>query len=366
MTVLFWLVTFFVGAMVVAAVMPLAASGWWVCRIFDFPRPLFVSLSVLAVALSLATMAQGQPLSGALLVAALLLTVWHLSYLWPYLSLSSREVPDARAQGEDSLAVMVANLDYDNDSRGDIVETLRAADADVLLLLEVDAAWSAALAPLRSAYPHRLEEPRGEGLGLMLWSRRPIADGEIRFLVEDRRPSAWATVGLHDGMSVRIVGMHPTPPGLLDSAPGGRRSSRPRDAELILTAEEIKQSGTGTWVVLGDMNDVPWSGTIQRFLRLSGLRDPRRGRGLLSTFHAQHLALRYPLDHIFVVPGLQVARLERVRLPGSDHFGLRAQLVVGEDYPRPQPKPEPGDSKIAQEHVEEGIRDVRERGAAAV
>jgi endonuclease/exonuclease/phosphatase (EEP) superfamily protein YafD len=62
------------------------------------------------------------------------------------------------------------------------------------------------------------------------------------------------------------------------------------------------------------------------FKRLSGLRDPRVGRGLFNTFHASYPLFRYPVDHIFVSPGTGLAALERVEVPGSDHFGMLVSL----------------------------------------
>jgi Endonuclease/Exonuclease/phosphatase family len=79
-------------------------------------------------------------------------------------------------------------------------------------------------------------------------------------------------------------------------------------------------------IVFGDMNDVAWSHTSGLFRRVSGLLDPRVGRGLMPTFHADYLLLRWPLDHVFVSPHFQVVDMRRLPHVGSDHFPIFVRL----------------------------------------
>jgi endonuclease/exonuclease/phosphatase (EEP) superfamily protein YafD len=97
----------------------------------------------------------------------------------------------------------------------------------------------------------------------------------------------------------------------------------------VLVARAVAEDQGAAWIVAGDFNDVAWSHTTRLFKRLSGLHDPRIGRGLLNTYHARRPLLRYPLDHTFMSAGFAVHELRRVRAPGSDHFAVKLRLHPG-------------------------------------
>ncbi|MEM8758029.1 MAG: endonuclease/exonuclease/phosphatase family protein, partial [Planctomycetota bacterium] len=206
---------------------------------------------------------------------------------------------------------------------------------DLLLVVEIDEPWFEALAEVRGRYPHRVECVRGDGLGIALWSRLELGSPSVSFLVSDRRPSVWARVMLPGAKTVRFVGLHPTPPGLEKPHEDDRFDSDNRDEELAIVARRVADSENNNendlWLVAGDLNDVAWSRTTAQFKRRSGLVDPRVGRGFVNSFHAQYPLLRYPLDHVFFSQQIGLAAYKRFRLPGSDHFGLRADLAVAHD-----------------------------------
>src|SRR5690606_29109292 len=111
-----------------------------------------------------------------------------------------------------------------------------------------------------------------------------------------------------------------------------------------------------------DFNDVAWSHTTRLFKRLSNLRDPRIGRTLLNTYHAQHPLFRYPIDQLFLPEHSQIQTLRRVRLPGSDHFGILAEFAVSADPV--QDAPHPSDHEEASEIVAEGAADAQRHDGA--
>ena len=71
-----------------------------------------------------------------------------------------------------------------------------------------------------------------------------------------------------------------------------------------------------------------------------GLLDPRKGRGLFNTFHAEHPYFRFPLDHVFHSNDFRLVDLRRLSYVGSDHFPVFIELDCKPRPPRDQPEPE--------------------------
>jgi endonuclease/exonuclease/phosphatase (EEP) superfamily protein YafD len=147
--------------------------------------------------------------------------------------------------------------------------------------------------------------------------------------------------------------LHPRPP-----EPIRDQDSKPRDAELVAVGRAIRADGDRPTIVAGDLNDVAWSPTTELFLRLSGLLDPRVGRGFYNSFHADHVLVRYPLDHVFHSNHFTLTELRRLPHIGSDHFPMLIELCYEPAAKALQPKPEPaaGDQAGANEKLQKQVQ----------
>ncbi len=318
-------------ALLITLVSVVPSTEWWV-QAMSFAR--LQLLVVLALAL-LGLLALGWPAHPRVRLA--LLAGWGVGlliqgwFLWPYTPLAAQAVPEASpAQARDStgrVRVMLVNVLITNRQDARLRQVVEAARPDVLLAMETDAWWVRALQPLGANYPYRVELPRKDAYGMVLYSRFPLADTQVQDLRQNKVPSIRTTLRLPGGRAVLFYGVHPTPPIPSSKYPDGVDK---RNITLGKVADFVRQQPQPA-IVAGDFNDVPWSGTTHKLSRGSPLLDTRRGRGFYATFDANSHLMRWPLDQFFVTPQFRVVSLKRLPDVGSDHFPMLAEFALAAD-----------------------------------
>ena len=316
------------GLIVLATALSLVRSDAWWVRMFDFPRMQLTVAALVVVALYVGSnLWLGDPswwewgLFGALALAVGAQVTQMVPYTALYPAQTIRANP-ADAAPDRRLRLVVSNVLMENRDRDRWLEVVREADPDIIAAVETDAWWVETSRELADAYPHAVEVPQDDTYGMLLRSKLPLDRTEVRHLVEDTVPSLLLTVRLRSGEPVTVILLHPRPP-----RPDIQQDATLRDAELVLAGREAAEEH-GPIVVAGDLNDVAWSHTTRLFQRLSGLLDPRIGRGTFSTFHAEHWWLRYPLDHVFHSDHFALVELRRLDPVGSDHFPMLIELEL--------------------------------------
>jgi endonuclease/exonuclease/phosphatase (EEP) superfamily protein YafD len=288
-------------------------------------------------------------LGSALSLAA----VYQFTRILPYTRFVSRQVKPADPQRtRATLRLMVANVLMTNRQSEKLLDLVRGYDPDLLLTVETDSYWADALSVLNAEYPHIVSRPLDNTYGMILHSKRPLENAEVRFLIESDIPSIHAYVTLDDGSRVRLYFLHPRPP-----YPKEDEDTTDRDAELLVVGKQVASSGEIA-VVAGDLNDVAWSYTTHLFQRVSRMLDPRIGRGMYNTFHAGLPLMRWPLDHVFHTEHFKLVRLERLPHFGSDHFPIFIEIALDDDAPAEQDEPEADadDRQRADEKIEKARR----------
>lgn len=310
--------------MLVITLIPLLPSNHWLCRVWEFPR---VQIAILSVCLFIISFFIASPgIQIALLVANGLVCVYQFSWIFPYTRLYPIQVPKASASGHaQSIKIMTSNVLMPNHSAEKLIKLVKLHEPDVIVTLETDSWWQQALQPIHVDYPHRVNQPLDNLYGMHLYSKFPVEDLEVRDLIENGVPSIHCYLVLKDEIKIKCHFLHPAPP-----SPTENTTSKPRDRELLLIAKEVANTTEPT-IVTGDLNDVAWSPTTRAFRRISGLKDPRMGRGMFNTFHADYPLMRWPLDHIFHSEHFTLSSIQRMPSIDSDHFPLLSELVYEEN-----------------------------------
>lgn len=304
-----------------ATLLPLLPFAHGMVRSFDFGRLQVIGIGTLVVAAALifgdlrgaALVATGM---AAIAVGIQLVHVLRFTPFWPRQTVGFK----GDVQSAATISVLACNVKQGNRDYQKVVDLVRDCKPDIAVFMETDQGWGEALRPCLSEFHETVEQPQEDSYGMILASRYPLRDGEVRFLLNEEVPSISCVVTLPGGRDVRVIALHPEPP-----LPN--RDTLGRDAEILLVAEEARDEKMPL-IVTGDLNDVAWSRTTRRFLRISGLLDPRQGRGLFNSFDARYWFLRWPLDHIFHSSEFELVTIERQRFVGSDHFPMYYCLAL--------------------------------------
>lgn len=307
--------------MIVATLLPfLRKESWWI-RSFDFPRlqVSFITVSIIALYIFFY---QDYSLVGIAFLGSLVLCLlYQFSLMYPYTPLAEKQVERTETSSSGTkISLLFANVQMDNRRANKLKRLISNADPDVILIVECDQWWINELESLKQNYPYTIEHPQDNCYGMALYSRYKLSGAQIKFLIEDHIPSIHGQIILPNGEVMELRCLHPRPPFIT-----GDDSSSERDAELLIVGKEIKDIDRPT-VVLGDLNDVAWSRTNYLFQDISGLLDPRIGRGLYNTFHARYPFIRFPLDHSFHTNHFKLIDFRRLSYFGSDHFPVFIEL----------------------------------------
>ena len=321
--------------MIIAVILPFVKSDYWVFKILEYPRyQKFIICIALFVSI-LFTLDYADNFS--LLTLGLLgLCMIYLVYkIWPYTPIAKKEMKKAKnGNAADRIKLYTANVFQDNRSYNKLLAQVKSTDPDVIFLLETDKKWERAMDEIIHDYPHTIKEPLENTYGLLFYSKFPIVDGGIKYMVDDDVPSIEIILQLPSGTKIKLWGLHPKPP-----VPNEDTRSTAKDKELMKVALKAEKEKLPV-IVLGDLNDVAWSHVTKLFRRTSGLLDPRRGRGFYSTFSANHWYMRFPLDYVFCSSDFGLVTMKRLSHNGSDHFPMFMHLQYQPVMEKIQKEPE--------------------------
>lgn len=269
-----------------------------------------------------------------IVAAALLRRHWRLGIvalppmLFTLLPAAMQFVPrSAEASSPPVLRVMTVNLLMVNADKTGIIEEIRAARPDVLMLQEYTAEWDEAFQrALAADYPHGSVVMRDDSFGIALYARTPFA-GEIdpgfrlgRAGVDQMR--AEIDIG---GRRIALYNIHLLPTRTLTYV--GEHRLQFADLVDTLRAERLP------YVVCGDFN-FPETTPQHRATKRAGAREAHElagfGRGATWPVNSvfRYLIPGIRIDHVYLGPQLTATRCVTGVGRGSDHRPVVVDLAL--------------------------------------
>lgn len=345
---IFWILS---AIIILFTLIPLVRKDHWTFRIFEFPR--FQKWIInFAIILAFLFVSGFTSTSDWLIIALLFLNIGYLTYqIYPYLPIAPRQIQSAKGNEEPDIKILIVNVYQHNKEFEKLNSLVHGNDADVVLLVETNQWWKEkCLEGFGDKYEYRILEDRENTYGMLIFSKFELTNSKVRHLIKESIPSIVTDISLKNGRKIKFFALHPEPP-----VPTENPYSTDRDAEILMIGKEVEHD-KNPLIVAGDLNDVAWSYSSTLFQKVSGLLDPRRGRGFFSSFHAKYPIFRWPLDHIFCSGHFRVHDIKRLHNIGSDHFPIMISLhltTIEDDSEKLVADEE--DKRLADEKIKEAL-----------
>jgi len=333
---------------IIGPLLPLLPATHWSIRFFDFVRIQTVAIQVLLIAFSYLYWQSFTTIHHVSIYAMIAVLLYQLWLIRPYTPFYHRRKPQSTLHKE-QLTLVTANVLQTNTNYDTFIKIIKDSNPDIFITMESDERWDQEISKAFPEYTHTVKATLDNFYGMHLYSKIALQSTEIKYLIEKDIPSIHCKISYAD-QTFNLIAIHPAPP-----SPSENETSKERDAELMMVAEQCRASKNAT-VVCGDLNDVVWSKTSRLFTKITGYLDPRVGRGLYPSFHANYWILRFPLDHLFYSKDLHVTNIKRLGYFGSDHFAMYYNIafpMVNIEVKNPTISTE--DENNVQEIISDGI-----------
>ncbi len=293
----------------IVSVLPLGARLWWVLELTTHFRLQYLVVAAVLLILALARRRWG---ACAALVAAGAVSV---TPLLPYLP-AAGSAPAPTITAAAPLKVLTVNVSFREFSARRLLEVIREAAPDVVVVQELTPHAERVLADLDVDYPNFHKFSADGPLGIGLWSRHELESGGVIAL--GRSPAIQARVRGPAGIFT-VIGVHLRAPTTPQRADARNRQLRELAARSAAISEPL--------IVAGDFNITPYSPLFTDWLQSSGLTDSRRGRTLRVSWPTTLPAVGIPIDHVAVNEHFEI--LSHRNLPNfeSDHYGVLVELA---------------------------------------
>ena len=204
--------------------------------------------------------------------------------------------------------VLSSNTEYDR-----LIRLLDTEAPDLVMLQEVSPDWLVALDELRADYPYSYAEAREGNFGIALFSRVPLRSVSHFDSPPFGYPTIVASLDI-DGQVLHFIGTHPMIP-VSGTFYDARNEQLAGVARLLGKQAEPK-------ILVGDLNLSQWDINYKRLEQQGGVRNARKGFGILPTWPVFMPFAMIPIDHVLVSETISVTGFYSGPRIGSDHLPL--------------------------------------------
>ncbi|MGO3807420.1 MAG: endonuclease/exonuclease/phosphatase family protein [Sphingobacterium sp.] len=337
--------------LIALSLLPFVQNQHWVFRVPEFAKLQILILQVLALVGSFLFIQDAVTL-WIIDAVQIALLIYHGYIFIRYTKFWKARKRSTRAANSALVKILSCNIYQFNKEYDRFLDLVNEQKPDIVLTMESDSKWEAALRVLEKEYPYQQKVTLDNTYGMHFYSKLKVKKVQTHFFVADDLPSIEAELETEDGFRFVFFGVHPPPP-----SPTEEETSKERDGDLMCIAKKVKDYEFPV-LVTGDFNNVAWARSSILFKKTSELIDARIGRGILATFHAKYWFFRVPLDLVFHSPDIFIDNLVIYPSVGSDHFPMGCSFHINEHDKRQEEEVdelERGEMTEVNELIEEGI-----------
>ena len=296
------------GLLQAAAVITVAFSVGTLLPIDHFAIQLFTHFRLQYVVVSLSLLLLFKYLRSPWLIGALAASlVLNASLVLPWY------VGEDETSGGVELKLLHANVLSSNTDYDRLLGLLDTEAPDLVMLQEVSPDWLVALDELRADYPYSYAEAREGNFGIALFSRVPLRSVSHFDSPPFGYPTIVASLDI-DGQVLHFIGTHPMIPVSGDFY-DARNEQLAGVAQLLGKQAEPK-------ILVGDLNLSQWDVNYIGLEQQGGVRNARKGFGILPTWPVFMPFAMIPIDHVLVSETISVTGFYSGPRIGSDHLPL--------------------------------------------
>ncbi len=259
------------------------------------------------------------------LIAGLLLWAILLTQVLPWYLPPRQLIPSGSA----NFRILAANVNTQNTRYEQVLSLVRQESPDLAIFSEVSDPWVTQLNSLSDLLPYSFGQANPYNTGLVVLSQTPLMNPSIEYFGLKGPASILASLEVNR-RQISLLATHPLPP----AKPRFFRSRNQQFAQI----SRYLQTLTSPILLVGDLNTSMWSPYYKKLVQETGLKNARKGFGILPTWPAAGtypplpkllpLLFSVPIDHCLHSSALQMVDIRTGAPNGSDHRPLIVDLQI--------------------------------------